>query len=92
MQGRRTNAGCCEGIVSRQAGVWGGRSYEVLVLVQARAGVASELGEEGAMDSGKVLFRGTNGWRRFVEDRIDAQKCSGFSDYVGVGGFHCVTE
>ena len=51
--------------------VGGGRSNEVLVLVQARAGVASELSEEGAMDSWKVLFRGTNGWRRFVEDRID---------------------
>ena len=50
----------------------GGRSNEVLVLVQARAGAASELSEESAMDSGKVLFRGTNGWGRFVEDRIDA--------------------
>ena len=48
--------------------------------------------EEGAMGSGKVLFRGTYGWRRFVEDRIDAQGFSGFSDYVGVGSFHCVTE
>ena len=61
-------------------------------MVQARAGVASELGEEGAMGSEKVLFRGTNGWRRFVEDRIDAQGFSGFSDYVDVGSFHCVTE
>ena len=50
----------------------GGRLNEVLVLVQARTGVASELSEEGAMDSGKVLFRSTNGWRQFVEDRIDA--------------------
>ena len=61
-------------------------------MVQAGAGVASELSEEGAMGSGKVLFRGTNGWRRFVEDRIDAQGFSGFSDYVSVGSFHCVTE
>ena len=44
---------------------------EVLILVQARTGVASELSEEGAMDSGKELFRGTNEWRRLIEDRID---------------------
>ena len=36
------------------------------------------------MDSGKVLFRDTNGWRGFVEDRIYARGFSGFSDYVGV--------
>ena len=53
-----------------RADVEGGRSNEVLVLVQARTGVASELSEEGTMDSGKILFRGTNGWRRLVEDRI----------------------
>ena len=40
------------------------------------------MSEEAAIDSGKVLFRGTDGWRRFVEDRIDAQGFSGFSDYV----------
>ena len=55
-----------------RAGLGGGRSDEVLILVQAGEGVASELSEKGAMDSGKVLFRGTNGWRQFVEDRIDA--------------------
>ena len=44
------------------------------------------------MDSGKVLFRGTNGWRLFVEDRIGAQGFPSFSDYVGVGRFHCVAE
>ena len=66
MRGRRTNAE----IVSRQGRCWGGRSNEVLALVQARTGVASELSEEGAMDSGKVLFRGTNEWRRLAEDRI----------------------
>ena len=61
-------------------------------MVQARAGIASKLSEEGEMGSGKELFRGTNGWKRFVEDRIDAQGFSGYSDYVGVGRFHCVAE
>ena len=42
-------------------------------MVQARAGIASELSEEGAMDSGKELFRGTNGWRQLIEDRIDTK-------------------
>ena len=31
--------------------VGGGRSNEVLILVQAGTGVASELGEEGSVDS-----------------------------------------
>ena len=44
------------------------------------------------MGSGKVLFRGTDGWRLFVEDRIGAQAFSSFSDYVGVGRFHCVEK
>ena len=36
------------------------------------------------MGSRKVLFRGINGWRRFVEDRIDAQGFSCYSDYMWV--------